>query len=290
MKTNELIIVKQLPVIEEHLKVLAAQVKKEVKEAKNLVCTADTIKSVKSTRSGLNKKFKELETMRKEVKNQVMNPYADFEKIYKECVTEQFKEADVTLKTKIAEVEDEVKQKKENDVKLFFDECITAAEIDFVKYEQAGINVTLSASTKSLKASAKEFVDKISDDLKLINVQEEEQQAEILVEYKKSLNCSLAITMVAERHKKIAAEKERKAEAERIRAEKAARAAEVRKVAEQQAPVQKPVQAPTAAPTVEKPEVKGMPKEITVAFKVTGTIEQLKAVKKFLVDGGYKYE
>lgn len=60
--------------------------------------------------------------------------------------------------------------------------------IDFVTFEQANIGITLSASLKSLKEQAKNFADRISDDLMLIQTQE--NKAEILVEYKNTLNVS----------------------------------------------------------------------------------------------------
>ena len=79
---NELIIVKQLPVIEEHLLALKAEIEEKTARAMNLVCTEDTVKEIKGVRSDLNKEFAELETQRKFVKEQVMKPYEAFESIY----------------------------------------------------------------------------------------------------------------------------------------------------------------------------------------------------------------
>ena len=67
------------------------------------------------------------------------------------------------------------------------------------------INVTLSASLKSLKEQAKLFIDTVEGDLRLIDTQE--YKTEILVEYKKSLDVSDAITTVVDRHKEIEVEK-----------------------------------------------------------------------------------
>ena len=225
VKQTQLIIVKQLPIIEQHLKALKEEVSIEVATAKALVCTADTIQSVKKTKSGLAKKFKALEVMRKEVKSKVMNPYQDFEKIYKECVTDQFEDADSTLKVKIAEVEDEVKAQKKADVKAYFEEYISTTEIDFIEFERANIKVRLSNSLKSLKAEAKTFIDAIESDLILIRTQE--HKADIIVEYKQSLNCSLAITTVVDRFKKIEEEKERQVELQKKRDAEKARQLEI---------------------------------------------------------------
>ena len=78
---------------------------------------------------------------------------------------------------------------------------LNSKNIDFVTFESANINVTLTASMKSLKEQAKNFIDKIVDDLNLIDTQE--HKAEILVEYKQSLNVSQAITTVTNRFKAI---------------------------------------------------------------------------------------
>ena len=155
----------------------------------------------------MNKDYKEFETKRKLVKEQVLKPYNDFENVYKECISDKFRNADLILKGKIDNVENELKAKKEQEVKDYFEEYKTANNIDFITYGQARINVTLSASMKSLKEQAKQFIDKITDDLKLIETQE--HKAEILVEYKQTLNVSQAITMVTNRFKAIEEEKKK---------------------------------------------------------------------------------
>lgn len=207
---SDLIIVKQIPIIEEKLKSISEEIDKEIKEAKSLVCTEDTKKIVKETRARLNNMFKTLEDERKGVKNAVLEPYNNFEKIYKEFVSDKFKSADIELKEKIDTVENELKTKKEQDVKDYFNEYLKSKNIDFITYEQARINVTLTASIKSLKEQAKAFIDKVSDDLILIETQENKE--EILVEYKQDLNVSRAITVVANRIKAIEEEKEKQEE------------------------------------------------------------------------------
>lgn len=203
---QDLIIVKQLPQIEEHLKELSTEIDKKVENAKSLICTEENVKTIKQVRADLNKEFKEVEQQRKTVKEQVLKPYNDFETIYKQYISDKYKSADIDLKQKIDNVENELKEQKEQDVKDYFEEYKTANNIDFATYEQANINVTLSASMKSLKEQAKAFIDKIIDDLKLIEVQQNKE--EILVEYKQTLNVSLAITTVMDRVKAIEKEKE----------------------------------------------------------------------------------
>lgn len=289
IEANELIVVKQLPIIEQQLRGLKTEIETEVELAKSLVCTEDTVKDIKKTRAELNSKSKELEAKRIEIKNAIMGPYNDFEKIFKECVTTPLLSADKDLKNKIDEVENTVKAEKEQEVKAYFDEYITSKEIGFLKYENVGINVTLSASTKKLKEQVKDFVNRVCDDLTLIETQE--HKSEILVEYKKNLNCSLAITTVASRIKAIEEQKKADEEATERRKEQAQkdaeRIAEIERIKAQQAvTAPEPISPPEP---INQPE-QAPPQKLRMTFTVTGTIEELKEIKAFLVNGGYKYE
>lgn len=279
--SNEIIVVKQLPVIVEQLAQVKETVIQRVQTATSLVCTDETVKEVKKARAELNAEFKAWEEKRKEVKTAVMTPYEKFEAVYKDCVSDTYKKADADLKSKIDGVEKELKDKKAAEVKEYFNEYLESNGIDFVTFEQANINVTISASMKSLKEQAKAFVDRICDDLALIDTQE--HKAEILVEYKKTLNASAAVTSVNARFKAIEDEKKRIEEAE------ARRAAEEQHIAEIRAAAPEPVMEPV--PEVSAPvEEQAEEKQYTLRFTVTATKTKLKELKVFLDNGGYKYE
>ncbi|MCI8623788.1 MAG: DUF1351 domain-containing protein [Provencibacterium sp.] len=281
---NELIVIKQLPVIEEQLQAAKGQVEARVAEALSLACTEDTVKTVKAARAELNKEFQTFEERRKDVKRQILTPYERFEAVYAACISGPYKSADEQLKTRIAEVEDSVKAQKREAVAAYYQEYCMAKAIDFIPFERAGIAVTLSASLKKLKEQAKDFLDKVSDELALIATQEHAD--EILLEYRKSLNVAQAIQMVSARHRALEEERQRR---EQARAAAHAREQAARKVEEAAAPpaalppVQRPI--PAEAPQQPAPE-----KKYRMAFTVTDTVDRLKALKKFLEDGGYQYE
>lgn len=282
---ENLIIVKQLPIIEEQLKAMSIEIDEKVEFAKSLVCTEDTVKEIKKTRAELNSDFKNLEEKRKEVKMAVLQPYNDFEATYKMYVSDKFNMADKDLKTKIDDVENQLKEDKAAEIKAFFEEYRISNNIDFVKYENAGINVTLSASIKSLKEQAKSFIDRITDDLALIDTQE--HKAEIMVEYKKTLNCSQAITTVTSRLKVIEEQKQREIERQqRIEEEKkiVEKVEIIVPVVEEIKPPVEEIMPAQSAPSQESEKV------YEIAFKVVATMEKLKALKSFLDEGGYKYE
>lgn len=278
MSSTEIIAVKQLPVIVEQLQTIKEAVTERTEKALALVCTDETLTAVKKERAELTKEFKAWEEKRKEVKKAVMSPYEQFESVYKDCITDVFKIADEELKRKIDAVEQALKDEKTAELKAYFDEYLQSKNIDFLTFDRARIDVTKSASKKSLKEQAKSFIDRVSDDLALIDTQE--NKAEILTEYKQSLNVSAAITTVVNRHKAIEEEKAKEKEREaRAEAEKAA-AAKVASVLEEIAP---PVVEPIAAPAEEE-------KIYTLTFTVKGTKPQLKALKEFLINGGFDYE
>lgn len=275
---NNIIQVKQLPIIVEQLHEVKAEVTAKVEQALSLVCTEDTVKDVKKVRSELNKELKDYEERRKAVKKAIMTPYEQFETVYKDCISDTYKKADTELKRKIDSVENELKEQKKAEVKGYFDEYLTATGIDFVTFENANINVTLSASMKSLKEQAKAFIDKIVDDLNVINTQEHKD--DILYEYKASLNVSAAITTVTNRYKAIEAAKAREEERKAREQAEAEAAAKVESVVEAVVP---PTVEPIAPPVEEE-------KTYTLKFTVHGTMPRLKALKEFLNNGGYDYE
>ncbi len=281
--TNELIVVKQLPIIEEQLRKVSEEIDKKVNEALNLVCTEETVKKIKDVRANLNKELKEFEDRRKQVKAEVMKPYDDFEKVYKECISDKYKTADSELKNKVDTVEDELKEKKKTEVENYFNEYLQSKNIDFVTFEKANINVTLSASMKSLKEQAKTFIDKIADELKLIDTQE--HKSEIIVEYKQSLNVANAITTVSNRFKAIEEEKAKLEREQELQKEIVEIAKESDKYVDHVPTIEEVPQMTLEAPTVEIQEEK-----LTLAFKVTDTRTRLRELKEFMDKGGYKYE
>ena len=254
---QDLIIIKQLPQIEEHLKELSIEVEQKVENAKSLICTEENVKTIKEVRADLNKEFKEVEKQRKTVKEQVLAPYMQFEEVYKQYISDKYRSADNDLKQKINLVEKELKEHKEQEIRDYFEEYKTANNIGFITYGQARINVTLSASMKSLKEQAKQFIDKIVD--------------------KQTLNVSQAITSVTNRFKAIEEEKKKIEQEKELQKFVVDTAKESDKYREQII---------LNSPSVEE-KIEGI---LTLKFTVRGTRTKLRELKQFLESGGYDYE
>lgn len=270
---NDLIVIKQLPIIEQQLKSISSDIDKKIEEISKLEVNEETVKEVKKARTEFKKDFNELEEKRKEVKKKIEEPYKQFEEIYKTYVTNKFTKADNDLKIKIDAIEKDLKDKKEKEVKDYFEEYKKANNIDFIDYKQVGIKVGLSDSLKSLKGEVKQFIDQRLDDLKLIDTQE--HKTEILVEYKQTLNVSNAITSVNNRFKAIEEEKKKQEQEKELQKLIVDTAKESDKYSDKQENLQ--------APVVEE-------KQYTLKFTVKATKTKLVELKKFLNNGGYIYE
>lgn len=273
---NTLMKVTQLPVIEEHLRSRKEQTEQRVAEAMSLVCTDETLTSVKNIRAEVNREFADAETQRKAIKAAIMEKYDSFESVYRECIADPYKRADADLKAKIDATESEIKSRCEEMLLGYFRELCAVNEIDFLSFGQTGVKVDMASARaktpKKLMEQIKLKVDGVAQDMKTIGTMGE-NAPEIMVEYKNNLDLSLAISVVNERHRR--AEEEREA-VKRHTVTPAARAAGDTVAA-----------APQVAPKrVEQAAVE----RLTVSFRVTDTRERLRLLKQFLVSNGYQYE
>ena len=276
---NEIIVLEQLPIIKTHLEQLSAQIKEKVDSAMNLICTEDTVKDVKQIRANLTKEFNELENQRKQVKNAIMEKYNAFEEIYKENISELYKKADSDLKNKIDKVENELKLEKENELREFAEQWFTYHAIkDIVKFEDIGLNITLSASMKSLKEQVTSFCERISNDIKLIEL--EEYKDEIMIEYKNNLDFAKSKMMIIERHKQL---EEMKRREEELQLQKEQEQKVIEKVEEVVEEIKAPVEIETT--TIEDTE-----EQFIVTFTVKASKGKLKLLKEFMEKEGIDYE
>jgi hypothetical protein len=196
---TKMIVLKQLPIITHQLEAVGKAVEERIASLNidKQVATDDTIKTLKSLRADLNKEVKGYESERKIIKDGVNNPYKEFELSYKENITAKFDPAIKTLSEKIGEFETKVKEDKQVEIEKFFKELCETEKIDFLKFENTGVSINLSDSMKSYKDKCIALIDKTKEELELIASQIDE--AEILVEYKQTLNAPKAITSVKAR-------------------------------------------------------------------------------------------
>lgn len=283
LASTDLIQVVQLPVIEERLRSMKAQVEQQTAAAMALVCNDATLAQVRAVRSDLNKTFTDLEEQRKAVKKAVMGPYEAFEKVYKECITEPFKLADADLKNKIFTVEEDIKCACENKMQEYFAELCAAERVDWLKFEWVGLKITLDVARQKSHAKLREqiagFVVGVAQAVNTISKMEDAE--EIMAEYRQCLDMGRAIGIVQDRHQRI--EEERQA-AETRRAAQEALLIATQKVDSIAPPTV--LEPPVAAPAPHQEDEK----VYKCSFTVHATKAQLKRLKDFMMQEGICYE
>ena len=293
---ENLITLKQVPIIVyEKIKAVGQQIEAKIAELNldNQLVTEETLKSAKNTRTTLRKELDDFETQRKYIKEQVNAPYEAFEKAYKEYIKVHYDKADSTLKSKIDEVQNRLLDDKRGRIKEYFTELCQSQGIDFLIFERLPLNITLSASDKSLKEQVAGFVSEVLKSLQLIESLNEpdEFKAEMLTEYKQTLDVTRAIQNAQYRKQQREAELAR-IEAQRVAAEQARLAAEARarEIAPLQAPAQVTNDVQPAAPVQPEPVQESTQtaqdynnEVVQATFTVAGTMKQLQALKQYII-------
>lgn len=266
MEHQQLMTVRQLPVIEEQLRSAKKQIQQEIKTALLVECTAQTLPAARKARAELNRQFGQLEKRRKEIKRAVLSPYEEFEKIYHREVAALYQKADRELKERIQSVEEVLKQKKRKEFKQYFEEYARREGIPWLSFEDMGYTIGLSDSMPKFRKAARAFIDGIVKDMKAILLQD--NSSEILAEYKKTLQLSEAVREVSRRHHAIKEQEAFQTEWNR------------KKAVEKQ--------------TLELSEYLAPPQKVKAKYQLTFTVkatkEELLELKHFLEERGYEYE
>lgn len=270
---KQLAVVKQLPIITERLQEVSKHIKERTDTAMSLIVTEDNLKDIKKVRAQLNKEFKEYETLRKAIKNQIMERYVDFEKNYNILIANSFKNAEDDLRGKINDGEYKIISQKEKELRIYFDEYLTSLHLDnIITYEKLNIKVGLSDSDKKLREQVKNTLDKISEEINLIKL--EENSDDIMLEYLQDFDFVKAKTIVLlkkEQKKRLEEQMKQKEELEK-----------------QDEIIEQKVDDEIVIPVeiMEKSEHK----MLTTKFEVSGTKEQLIALKQYMMQNNLEFK
>lgn len=268
---NDIVKIEQMPIVFEQLEKIGTLIDEKTKDLDTLECTEENKQEVKKRRTEINNTLKVLEDKRKEIKTKLLEPYNVFEEKYEnECKT-KLQNASELLKGKIDYIENQQLAEKEKELREFAYQHIEANNLSqLIGFDNIGLNITLSASMKSLKEQILDFINKVVSDLKLIDM--EEYKEEISIEYIQSLNFVDAKTKVIERHKQL--EEMKKQQEEKLEQEK--QEEEIIGKVEEIIEVPKEI--------IENDEV------ITVQFTITDTKEKILKLRDYLKENGINYE
>ena len=241
----------------------------------DLVVTEDTIKDAKADRASLNKLRDAIETRRKEVKKQVLEPYNVFEGQVKELVALIDKPV-AAIDGQLAGFEEKRKEEKRKQIEASYDALVSATIKDIIPLDRIMSKKWLNA-TMSMTKVEEEIIGwskRVNADLLALDTVEEEYKAAVRETYIRTLDIEAAM----------AHRKSMKAAAEAFRAAEAARQAE------QEAPAQEAVQ-PVITPADPEPEAQHTEQETVyrLLLEFHLTMNQANALKKFLADNRIDY-
>lgn len=257
---TEMALVTQLPIIKNHFKEISKDVSNRLKKVMSLAVTEESLADAKKVRADFNKEFANYEEIRKQIKREILKPYEQFEEEYKENIANLFETSDKYLKEQISFHEQEIKSKKEEDLRCYFNELVYSENLqDLITLDQLGVKVGLSDTMNKLRKEVKEKFDLILSDIQIIKA--DEHSKEILTEYFNCLDYREAKMKVLKRY----------ADAEKIRERM------------EELDISLNIQEIPVEPKIHKPVALTIDEEtFTTRFEVTTTVEKLKALKEYL--------
>ena len=288
----EIAVIDQLPKITERIKEVGGELDKRLKSLHldTIECNEENRKELKNLRADVKAELQIYEEQRKMIKQKITEPYEIFNKTYEQEIKVKFQQADLILKTKIDEVEGGIKNRIEQLAREFFEEykkSKSTIEENYLNFNELNLKLGLSDLTekgllvKKVKDTIIEKVDNVERDINTIRSMDNSD--EILVEYLKNKNLSLAIKEVNDRHfileqvkRDYDIEREEKVQEEQV----------VEKVDEV---LQAPVEEQTTIDDFEEP-VQTKAELLEAKFKVVTTRENLEYLVKIMKERGIRYE
>ena len=280
LNINEIMNVQQLPIIFQQLEVVGKYVDEELEKVKDLECNEENKNEVKKVRANINATLKQFEDARKSIKNQVLDAYNQFNDKYEDEVKTKLQNASEELKTKIDYIEKIQLQEKIDELHDFVVEHISTNHLenmlDLDKVVTYGnLKVNLSTSLKSLKEDAKAFIERIANEVKLIEI--EETPSNLLYEYKNNgFDLTKAKLTLIERQKQIE--------------ELAKQREQVQEVVEQEEQVAEVVEEITMPKEIVSTTLGDKEEMLIVQFTVKGSKTQIIKLKEFIKELGVEYE
>lgn len=270
---NELIKVESLPKIFYQLEEIGKKVDEALVDIEDMECTDENKQEVKKRKQEITAFKNLMEDRRKEIKNQILEKYNEFNDKYELEVKSKLVNAENILNEKVSNIEVQQKLDKENELRAFYQEYVTKYNLEDMEipFETIGLNITLTASMKSLKEKIVAFCEKIANDLKLIEL--EEYKDEIMLEFRSSLNFANAKMRVVGRHKELELIK-------RTEEERARKKEEESKIVEK---VEEVVEPEIVAPIeIETTTLEDTEEQFIVSFTVKATKEVILKLKQCL--------
>lgn len=275
LNINEIVKIETLPKIFYELEKVGEYLDVELAEIKKLDISEESKQSIKKLRANINDTLKQFEDKRKEIKNKCLEAYTLFEEKYNNEVKIKLTNASEDLKIAIDKIEREQIKQKEDEVYDFITENIDANHLrsiltidEVIEYGKLKIN--LSTSLKSLKEDAKAFIERVANEVKLIEL--EDTPSNLLYEYEKNgFDLTKAKLTLIERQREIE--------------ELAKKREQVEEVVVKEEEIAEYIEEITAPKEIIEEE-----QMLEVTFTVKGTKTQILQIKNLLIELGVEYK
>lgn len=271
--------------IDANFAAVSAWLDEELAPYKGMLVTADMIPAAKSYRANLRKVKDRIDQYRKEAKNAALAPYNLFEQKCKE-LTVKIDDAANNLDVQVKDFERQEADAKIAELREVYDTYPNDEARYYLPWD-AIYNPKWANKTYSLEQAKGEInhaLERTDRDLSAIRSMAGENTAYLLDTYAQTRDISAVIRKNTEINARRAIEEQRRKEAEERRKaeEEAARQRQAARL-EAQEVVEQPTPTPPPVVTVRKDDV------FTVAFKVTGTRDQLNALAQFMRQNNITY-
>lgn len=277
---------------------LKQEITTRANDYKTLVYTDDNIKDAKSDRANLNKFIKVLDTKRKDVKKMMLEPYTEFEGQVKELIG-IIGEANDNIDSQVKAYEQKKRDEKLVKVQEIYDGIFGDSDLlSILTWDRVFKPTYLNATTtlKSIKTEMTELLERVTNELNIIDNDNGEYQFEMKEAYLKDFNMAEALTVKqrfeknarrkAEYEAKRQAELEARREREKAEAEKIANAGNLHIPKEAEAEHVKAV----AYDTAQSIGIEDVKEEvIELAFRVRATASQLEGLKNYLKSNNIEF-
>lgn len=151
-----------------------------------MVVSEDAIADAKKCRAEVNKVKLALDEKRKSVKKQWVQPFLAWEAKVNELIA-LCDSASKNIDIQVKNFENTAKEQKKEELKKYFDDNATAADVDFyINFEMAFNPKWLNAGTKieTAKQEIDDYIQQTVDDLKMIADLESDFNEELFLDYK----------------------------------------------------------------------------------------------------------
>ena len=268
--------------IDTNFAAVKAWLEEELAPYATMVVTPDAISDAKKTRANIRKVGESIDSQRKAIKKQWLQPFEEYEAKCKE-LTGIVNNAVSNIDGQIKDMENEVKEQKKMVLASFFADNSEDVS-DYITFEDV-FDIRMLNSTYAQRDAEAEIIrqlDAVRNDLTAIRSIGSPYETAMLSEYAKSHQLGKSI-------------------AEGKRLEAIQRAEEERKAKEVSTPFEEPKEAydapqeapaPFAPPFVSPvaPMEPPKPKLYTFRFEVTGTAEAFSALKRCMTANGMEYQ